>query len=194
MVVTCKSYEVICFHLLKPTALSLVLTLQSKQSRFPASNIIFPYLWALSHLRVYFALPAQQQMTEKSVYNYPVSFTPYRDDSEIHALHWCSEFPSEAQPRTHHILRALHKEDPPNCNFWREARQETWDAGSTWQLRYSERSVKDKVLLPLLACPVSASSTTRAYYGQRTIWSQTRRGMDLSSMSIIFQKGFRVDS
>lgn len=178
--VTCKSYEVICFSLLKQTAISLVLTLQSKQSRFPTSNIIFPYLWAFSHLRVYFALPAQQ-MTEESTYRYPVSFTPYRDHSEIHALHWCSKFPSEAQARTHQILRALHKEEPFTCNFWREARQETWDARSTWPLISSERSVKDKVLLPLLACPVSVSSTTRAYYGQRTIQSQTRRGMDLGS-------------
>lgn len=181
VVVTCKSYEVICFNLLKQTAISLVLTLQSKQSRFPTSNILFPYLWAFSHLRVYFALPAQQ-MSEESTYKYPVSFTPYRDHSEIHDLHWCSKFPSKAQARTHHILRAVHKEYPSNCNFWREAHQETWDAGSTWQLRSSERSIQDKVL-PLLACPVSVSSTTRAYYGQRTIQSQARRGIDLDSTS-----------
>lgn len=43
-------------------------------------------------------------------------------------------------------------------------------------------------MLPLLACPVSVSSTTRAYYGQRTIQSQARRGIDLDSTSQSFRK------
>ena len=156
--VTCKSCEVIYFQFTAKTdhtATSLVLTSSERAGLISSLKCC---LQPFSHLRGYFALPAQQQMTEGFIYRYSVSHSPEGDHCEMHILQWCSEFPSKAQASIHHILRALQREDPFSCNFWKEARQGACDAGAAWQLESSERNIADKVL-PLLACPVSISST-----------------------------------